>query len=199
MDLLLRDRFEEYLLPSELVDRDQTEVAAFVDTELRGCDPITAARRTFHFVRDEVRHSWDVQGHRVTRSASEALRFREGVCYAKSHLVAAILRRYGLPTALCYQRLTLFDDERGGFALHALNAVFIDNAWHRVDARGNRPGVTAEFSLEEERLAFPVRSHLGEVDYPGLFAHPHPSIVRTLKAHDDALEMYRHGLPTSLD
>ena len=92
----------------------------------------------FLYVRDEVSHSWDIQGHRVTRSATDALTFKEGICYPKSHLVAALLRNQGIPTALCYQRLTLFDDDHGGHALHALNAVYLEGAWHRIDARGNK-------------------------------------------------------------
>ena len=35
----------------------------------------------------------------------------------------------------------------------------------RLDARGNKENVHAEFSIEEEHLAFPVRARLGEVDY----------------------------------
>jgi transglutaminase-like putative cysteine protease len=89
-----------YLLPATLVDSDAPEIAAFVDSRLAGCDEIEAARRAFLYVRDEVAHSWDVQGHRVTRSATEALEFSEGICYPKSHLVAALLRRRGIPAAI---------------------------------------------------------------------------------------------------
>ena len=39
------------------------------------------------------------------------------------------------------------------------------NKWIRLDARGNKENVHAEFCLDEERLAFPIRSELGEVDY----------------------------------
>jgi len=113
-------------------------------------------------------------------------------------LLAAILRNAGIPTALCYQRLTLFDDESGGYAIHALNAVYLDARWHRIDARGNKPGVNAEFSLSAEQLAFPVRPALDEVDYPTLHVAPHPAIAACLTAHDDALLMYRGGLPERL-
>jgi hypothetical protein len=58
--------------------------------------------------------------------------------------------------------------------------------------------VTAEFSLAQERLAFPVRPQYDEVDYPTLFAEPHPCIVETLMASDDALDMYAKGLPARL-
>jgi transglutaminase-like putative cysteine protease len=198
MNFVLSSEPAAYLLPATLVDSDALEIAAFVDGRLAGCDEIEAARRAFLYVRDEVAHSWDIQGHRVTRSASEALEFGEGICYPKSHLVAAVLRRRGIPAAICYQRLTLFDDDRGGHAIHALNAVFLAGSWHRIDARGNKEGVAAEFSLGQERLAFPVRPYYDEVDYPTLYAEPHPSIVKTLMASDDALDMYAKVLPARL-
>jgi transglutaminase-like putative cysteine protease len=187
-----------YLAPATLVDSDAPEITAFVEHRLTDCDDIEAARRVFLYVRDEVAHSWDIQGHLVTRSASDALKFGEGICYPKSHLVAALLRKRGIPAALCYQRLTLYDDERGGYAIHALNAVFLNGAWHRIDARGNKEGVAAEFSLGAERLAFPVRPERDEIDYPVLYAEPHPVIVETLMSNEDAYLMYTKNLPTQL-
>lgn len=63
------------------------------------------------------------------------------------------------------QELMMMDSE--GYIIHALNTVFISelNKWIRLDARGNKENVHAEFSLDEERLAFPIRDQLGEVDY----------------------------------
>ena len=146
-------------------------------------------------------HSWDVQGRRVTRSALDVLAYREGICYAKSHLAAALLRRAGLPAGICYQRLTLFDDASGGHVVHALNTVYLGSQrrWIRFDARGNKPGVDAQFSLDEERLAFAIRPDQGEIDYLRNHAEPHPVVARTLIANDDALVMYRERLPAFLD
>ncbi len=200
MELIAVEPLEAYLQPGSLIDRDAPEIAAFAEERLRDCDPVEAARRVFHFVRDDVAHSWDIQGRRVTRSANDALRHREGICYPKSHLVAALLRRVCIPTAICYQRLTLNDDDaRCGHAIHALNAVFLNGRWHRIDARGYKLGIDAQFSLGEEKLAFPARVAFDEVDYPKLFAQPHPSIVVTLAANDDAAIMYRNGLPSNLE
>jgi transglutaminase-like putative cysteine protease len=199
MRLLPQSSFENFLKPAELVDSDTPAIRQFVEQRLRDCDTVEAARRVFQFVRDEVAHSWDVQGRRVTRSATDALEYREGICYPKSHLVAALLRARGVPTGICYQRLTLFDDERGGYSVHALNAVYLKDSWHRIDARGNKDGVNAEFRLDEERLAFPVRAALDEIDYPELYAQPHPCIVRTLMANTDALHMYQFDLPQRIE
>jgi transglutaminase-like putative cysteine protease len=198
VELIAAAPFEAYLRPAQFVDSQAPEIAEFVESRLMDCDDTEAARRVFHFVRDEVSHSWDIQGLRVTRTATEALKYREGICYPKSHLVAALLRRRGVPTAICYQRLTLFDDERGGHSVHALNAVYLKNGWHRIDARGNKEGIAAEFSLGEEKLAFPVRPAFDEVDYPSLYAEPHASIIQTLNASEDALVMYQRHLPQRL-
>ena len=42
---------------------------------------------------------------RVTWRASDVLEQRTGICYAKAHALAALLRAEDIPTALCYQRL----------------------------------------------------------------------------------------------
>jgi len=193
--------FEAFLSAAPLIEVDAPEIGAFVDERLRGLYEADAARAVFHFVRDEVSHSWDVQGRRVTRSALDVLAHREGICYAKSHLAAALLRRAGLPAGICYQRLTLFDDASGGYAVHALNTVYLGSLqrWIRFDARGNKPGVDAQFSADEERLAFKVRPEYDEVDYLRNHPKPHPRIARTLLENDDALDMYRKGLPPGLD
>ncbi len=192
--------FEDFLAAAPLIEVDAPGIAAFVDTRLRGLYEVDAAREVFRFVRDDVAHSWDVQGHRVTRSAVDVLAYREGICYAKSHLVAALLRRAGIPSGICYQRLTLFDDASGGHAVHALNTVYLGSLdrWIRIDARGNKPGVDAQFAVDEERLAFAIRPEQGEIDYRRNHAAPHPEIIRTLEANDDVLVMYRERLPAAL-
>jgi transglutaminase-like putative cysteine protease len=198
MDLLATAPLAAYLEPAPLIESTAPAIRTFIESNLHGCDPEEAARRAFTFVRDEVAHSWDIQGRRVTRSAVDALTFREGICYPKSHLLAAILRGAGIPTAICYQRLTLLDDDSAGYAVHALNAVYLEGGWHRIDPRGNKPGIDAQFSLAQERLAFPVRAAFDEVDYPALYPLPHPAIAATLAGNDDAMVMYQRGLPDRL-
>lgn len=93
---------------------------------------------------------------------------KTGICWTKSCLLAALLRANGIPSGISYQHLTRADeDESEGYIIHALNTVFIRelNKWIRLDARGNKENVHAEFSSEGKRLAFPIRSHLGEIDY----------------------------------
>lgn len=161
---------------------------------------IEKAKIAFEFVRDEISHSWDIQSNRVTCNASDVLDVKEGICYAKSHLLAALLRSQGIPTGFCYQRLMLFDTPDKGYCIHALNAIFFKslNKWIRVDARGNKEGINAQFSIEEEKLAFPINEKLDEKDYPVIYAKPHPKIVAVLKENTNTLEMYKHHLPESL-
>ena len=136
----------------------------------------------------------------MTGRASEVLRHREGICYAKSHLLAALLRGRGIPAGLCYQRLTLGDTPESGYCVHALNTAWVASRrrWIRLDARGNKPGVDAQFSLGAERLAFAVRPDCGEVDYGTNRAAPHPAVMRALSAHEDCRVLYTRGLPTGL-
>ena len=80
--------------------------------------------------------------------------------------------------------------------LHALNAAYISsiNRWVRFDARGNKPGVDAQFSLEKEQLAFPLNEQLGEKDYPEIYSEPLPSIVQALRNSENC-HMLRMHLP----
>lgn len=154
----------------------------------------------FEFVRDEIHHSWDIQSNRVTKNASDVLKFKEGICYAKSHLLAALLRFQEIPTGFCYQRLLLFDTPEQGHCIHALNAVHIAslNKWIRLDARGNKPGISSQFSLNEEKLAFSVNLSKGEIDYPIIYSNPHSKTLTALSQPIQAIELYKFHLPTSL-
>jgi transglutaminase-like putative cysteine protease len=165
-----------------------------------GQSEIEKAKIAFEFVRDEISHSWDIQSTRVTCKASEVLYYKEGICYAKANLLAALLRSQGIPTGFCYQRLMIFDTPDKGYSLHALNGVFLKslNRWIRLDARGNKPGVQAEFSIDKEILAFPVQEEFDEKDFPIIYTKPNPKTISVLVKHTDALEMYKYYLPDHL-
>jgi transglutaminase-like putative cysteine protease len=69
------------------------------------------------------------------------------------------------------------------YCLHGLNAVFLKNfGWFRIDARGNKAGVNAQFSPPKEALAFPIKEQQ-ERDLPEIW--PEPLAVVT-----DVLERY---------
>ncbi|ARB45072.1 transglutaminase-like domain-containing protein [Alloalcanivorax xenomutans] len=183
---------ETFLASTEVVDWHHPDVRALADELSRQEeDPTEIAQRCFLWVRDEIRHSIDYQLSPVTCSASQVLRERSGFCYAKSHLLAALLRANGLPAAFCYQRLSVNDDG-APYCLHGLNAVFLpEHGWYRIDARGNRPGVDARFEPPVERLAFPLDLP-GERDLPGYYSDPLPEVVAALTAYDDAQVLLKH-------
>jgi len=147
----------------------------------------------YEFVRDQIAHSIDIESTRVTRTASEVLSYKEGICYAKSNLLTALLRGQGIQTGFCYQLLTLGDTPDTGYCIHALNAVYLQSrqCWIRLDARGNKPGVDAQFSTDEEKLAFPVRKEFGEVDYPVIYIKPNANTMDVLKRYSDCQQMYQ--------
>lgn len=137
------------------------------------------ARACFEYVRDDIKHSWDYKLNPVTCKASEVLEHGTGYCYAKSHLLAALLRANNIPAGLCYQRLTI-DDDQPPFCLHGLNAVYLQNyGWYRIDARGNKAGVHADFCPPQEKIAFPVQQP-GEYDLPCIYSEPLPAVIDTL-------------------
>ena len=177
---------EAFLRSTDVIDWQHPSVVAQAQV-LRGgmTDAVAIARRCFEWVRDEIRHSSDYRLSPVTCAASEVLHEGSGFCYAKSHLLAALLRANGVPAGLCYQRLSL-DDEGSRFCLHGLNAIFLPSiGWYRVDARGNRTGVDAQFTPPTERLAFPIRLP-GEADLPAIRPDPLPMVVETIRAYADA-------------
>ena len=171
---------EGYLASSEYIDWQHPAVLARAQALAAGTeDPVEIARRCFLFVRDEIRHSWDFRQNPVTCRASEVLEHGTGYCYAKSHLLAALLRANNIPAGLCYQRLPV-GDSGPPYCLHGLNAVWLEAfGWYRIDPRGNKPGVDAQFCPPEERLAFPALAP-EEADLPGIHTEPLPEVVRVL-------------------
>lgn len=191
----------DYLSESNYVNYNDDGIRQLADSLFRECkDEISIAEKAYLFVRDEIAHSWDIQSSRITVTASQVLKYRQGICWAKSNLLAALLRGEGIPAGFCYQRLTIGDTPESGYCIHALNAVYLSslNKWIRLDARGNKPGINAQFSTGEERLAFPVRSRYGEIDYPPIFSEPLKCTMETLEKSTDCLRMYRQDMPTEI-
>lgn len=192
---------EDYLKESEVVDFSNPmikEIIAELFSEKQ--NEIEKVRVAFEFVRDKVSHSLDIQSTRITCNASEVLKYKEGICYAKSNLLAALLRSQSIPTGFCYQRIMLFNTPGTGHCIHALNAVFLKtlNKWIRLDARGNKKGIDVQFSIEKEMLAYHPQENLGEVDYPLIYVNPHPKTISVLEEHTNALIMCKYHLPEHL-
>lgn len=180
-----------YLAASEAIDHGHPLIRATAAILAADApDAYAYAEAAFTFVRDTLAHSADTGDPRVTWRASDVLAQRTGICHAKAHALAALLRARGIPAALCYQK---FD------VVHGLVAVRLPGAerWVRQDPRGNKPGVDAQFRLDREQLAFPVRPECNELDYPVLFAEPHPVVLQCLREAVDRPHLWQ-TLPTDL-
>lgn len=188
------DPTSTYLERDDAIETDAPQVIQ-LGAALRADHPDDGAftRAAFEWVRDRITHSVDARDPRITVSATEVLRDGTGLCFAKSHLLAAVLRSQGIPAGLCYQRLR---DEHG-HVLHGLVAVHLADNWHRLDARGNKPGVDAQFRLGREQLAFRVDA-AGEMDYPRVYAQPAEVVLVALRGAEDALSLCEGGLPDRL-
>lgn len=169
-----------FLEATEVVDFDEPSVRALA-SELASSrsTPTEIARACFEWVESRILHTSDHALDPVTCSASEVLRYGTGYCYAKSHLLVALLRAAGIPAGFSYQRLATDT----GHCLHGLAAVCLpDLGWYRVDPRGARPDLRAAFDPPGRCCPFAPNAP-GELDFRGVWAAPEPRVVRALRAH----------------
>jgi hypothetical protein len=151
-------------------------------------------RRCFEFVRDEIKHSIDIESDLLTCRASQVLREGSGLCFAKSHLLAALLRAVGIPAGFCYQRLRR-DAPATGHSLHGLNGVYLaDEArWILLDARGDNDHVATEFRPEgEPSLAYRADPERGEELLPTIFKRPGKRVLEQLERAPSLESALRH-------
>jgi transglutaminase-like putative cysteine protease len=189
----------DYLRVTEIIDWNNPNILSKAKEIIGGeTDKITKIKLLFEWVRDEVPHSKDINSDIVTCTASEVLRVGTGICYAKSHLLAALLRANGIPSGFCYQVLQR-DPPFEGLVLHGLNGIFVEdiNKWVRVDSRGNTGSCNAQFDIEKEQLAFSMNKNLGEFIYETIFIDPDPNIISILKRFKNRNEMWCY-LPNKL-
>ncbi|MBD2465745.1 transglutaminase family protein [Oscillatoria sp. FACHB-1407] len=183
---------EEYLRASEVIDWHHPEIIELAKQIASGHETSRAiAKACFEWVRDEIRHSFDYQMNPVTCRASDVLKYKTGYCYAKSHLLAALLRANQIPAGFCYQRLSI-DDKGAPYSLHGFNAIYLPEiGWYRVDARGNKDGVNAQFSPPQEQLAFKIQFP-EEADFHAILSEPLQIVVEALQAQATWDDMLRY-------
>lgn len=183
---------DRFLKTTTIIDWQDDRVLALAG-ELRHdlSDDISIARASFEWVRDNIEHSIDFERCEVTCRSSDVLDVGTGFCYAKSHLLAAILRANRIPTGFCYQRVSITGDGPP-FCLHGLNAVHLkEHGWYRVDPRGNRDGIDAQFTPPVEKLAFELSLN-GEYNLPQILDAPLPCVVTALQTTPTAQQLHRH-------
>ncbi len=183
-----------YLAADEAIDHHHPvvrETAARLAE--RAADSYAYARAAYEFVRDTIPHSADSGDPRVTWRASDVIEQRTGICHAKAHALAALLRAEDIPTALCYQRL-----------LHQTAAMSC-TVWSPCGSTAPGTGRTRAGTSRAsspllppwERLAWVPDKKSNEADYPVLYAVPHPVVLSALEAARDRPALWK-TLPTAL-
>ncbi len=191
----------DYLKEDDVIDYSDESITQLADELYKKADSETEyIKAAFEFVRDEVSHSADINEDMITCSASEVLIARHGICFAKSHLLAALLRCKSIPTGFCYQKLTFGDETSPVLVYHGLNGVYLNEykKWIRLDARGNKGKINAQFSIVEEQLAYLVRTEKGEEDGLVIYPAPDVKILEKLRNNKTRTELW-NDLPTELD
>lgn len=199
--ILESEKLENYLEKSELIDYDNALIVKkCLEIQAEVKDDVTMIKKTFEFVRDEIKHSADFNITELTLKASDVLIKGHGICHAKSVLLAAMLRYFNFPAGFCYQKLCS-DDDKDIKLLHGLNAVYLKdyNKWIRLDARGNKPGVDAQFSIDEEKIAWPINKENGEEDYRTIYAEPNEKLVHYMTISKCRSELWKHLMITDND
>ena len=182
----------QYLASSAVIDWHHPSIKDLAMQVVHGCISQTEiAKVCFEWVRDNIKHSYDYKLNPVTCNVSEVLYYKTGYCFAKSHLLAALLRANNIPAGLCYQRMHL-DYDKECYCLHGLNAVYLPEwGWYRMDARGNKSGVDAQFCPPIEKLAF-VLDTKGEYNLPEIYTEPLDIVVQTLSHYKTYIEVYKN-------
>ncbi len=178
---------KQYLESSDLIDWQNPDILQLA-AKLSATNIELTPKNCFEWVRDNIFHSVDYKMNPVTCKASDVLKHQTGYCYAKSHLLAALLRANSIPTGFCYQRLSIFDNG-APYSLHGFNAVHLpEYGWYRIDARGNKEGVNAQFTPPKEQLAYSI-NFPEEIDCQHIFAEPLEIIVTALQTYKTWDEM----------
>lgn len=186
----LNPDLKSYCKTSSIIDWKHPKIIALAGqlVEKQSSD-YGIAKISFEWVRDNIKHSLDYKLNPITCNASDVLQYKTGYCYAKSHLLAALLRANNIPAGLCYQRLSK-EDNGTPYCLHGLNAVYLqDFGWYRIDPRGNKENVDAQFVPPREQLAFKTMDEL-EKDFPEIFPEPLPVVIEALQNNRTYLEVY---------
>jgi transglutaminase-like putative cysteine protease len=194
MDLVIcSEDLDAYIEETEILNYSHPSISDKIkEIQQKGKTKQEWAELAFEFVRDEIHHSFDTGSTIITIRASDALEHKEGICFAKAHLLAALLRGMGIPTGFCYQRVTRKGTPESGYAIHGLNAIYFEetNTWFRVDPRGNKPGVNSEFSISPEKLAYPIRTEMDEVDYLHVYSKPLEKVITSMEESSDCRELF---------
>lgn len=178
------DRLDRFLADSRLLEIHSPEIETVLERlGTRVLEPMLATRLTFEWVRDQIAHSMDAGRAELTCSARQVLSHGHGLCFAKSHLLVALLRAQGIAAGFGYQLLRT-DGTRSGFGLHGFVQVYDEerHAFYGLDPRGNNGRVCTAFDPATPSLAFVPDADAGERTYPEAWSEPLESVTRFLES-----------------
>lgn len=197
----LTDNIQDYLKEDDVINYSNKNITRLADKLFQKANNETDfIKSAYEFVRDNISHSADINADIITCNASEVLKSGHGICFAKSHLLAALLRYKSVPAGFCYQKLLLDNEKVPILIYHGLNGVYIKEykKWIRLDARGNKKGVNAQFSTDKEQLAFPIRTDKGEEDCLIVYPNPDFKVLKKLRENKTRTELW-NDLPNELE
>ena len=174
----------DYLHCSAIVDWQDPRIMRKARELAVACTSESAlVKRSFEFVRDAVRAPTPAAP--IAISASEVLGSGFGCSFAKTHLLAALLRAKRIPAGLCYQCLACRDDP-GRFGLHGLGAARLSKyGWYRLDPTRGGDGIgIGEFCPPVEKFARHALE-TGEGNLPEVWTEPLPIVIEALRASVD--------------
>ena len=188
----MTEDLSKFLQEDEYVDFMELTLSREIRNAIGDCETDEEkVRVAYESVRDQI----DTDAIGSPAKASRVIRDRMGCCHAKANLLAAMLRFYKIPVGFCYQRINMGNGL--GYHLHCYNAVYLNGKWIKLDARGNKEGINAEFSLDDPKLAFEIDEELGESDIEGIFATPDPDCMNVIEKSDDIQDVI-FGLPDNV-
>ncbi len=179
---------EDYLKHDSIIDWNnpliQQRAKKIIDDAM---DEVDKARLIYEWVRDEIPHSNDIDTQLLPCSATDVLSMKTGMCFSKSHLLAALLRSVNIPSGFCYQVLRNDPPLDNTLVLHGLNGIFLSKIqkWVIVDARGNTRDLDAQFRVNRQQLAFSMNDSAGEFLYETIFVSPFKHVIDRLKKYSD--------------
>ena len=194
------DDINKYLENDNVIDYENENIQNLADTLYqKSNDEVSFIKSAYEYVRDNISYSADIDNDKITCSASEVLKEGHGICFSKSHLLAALLRAKSIPAGFCYQKLTFDINKTSELVYHGLNGVYIKEykKWIRLDARGNKDGINAQFSLDSEQLAYSINTEIGERDGVIVYPAPDKNIIENLKINKTRTKLF-NNLPKEL-
>lgn len=96
------NEIDKYLIADDVIDYGNSSIKQLAEALFQNAESeLDFIKKAYEYVRDNISHSADINEDMITCTASEVLEAGHGICFAKSHLLAALLRCKSVPTGLC--------------------------------------------------------------------------------------------------